>query len=395
MRVLAVAAQSVIAEQDTGGSKRPWHLIRGLERHGITTVLWSIAPPDDRPAPERGRGSIFAARALLGRPRRTLADKMRAIISPLPEEVWMRPTDSFRLSAELAAFDAVLLMGPLVAGFAGPARAAGVPVVLDAHDVPDRLFARIARTLPGRVARWRTRVDGLKWRPFQRRLVAASSLVVAVSDIDAAAFRSMATTPVVVRPNGVDVTDFKFIDHTVNRHDRLLLTGHFGYLPNIDAARWLSTGILAGIRARRPDASLHLAGRDLARRPWPAGVTTSADVLDIRPAFDDADVFVAPLRAGGGTRLKILEAFAKGVPVVATSIGCEGLAAVDGEHLLVADSADAIVAAALRLLEEEELRRFLAGNARRLVEQSYDWRAITDEYAVDLARVVAERGGRA
>jgi glycosyltransferase involved in cell wall biosynthesis len=167
------------------------------------------------------------------------------------------------------------------------------------------------------------------------------------------------------------------------------MTADFSYLPNVDATRWLTTEIFPRLLTRRPRATLQLVGMHAPSGLLPEGVTASANVPRIQPYFDDADVFVVPLRAGGGTRLKIIEALAKGLPTVSTTIGCEGLAVRDGEHLLVADTAEDMVKATVRLLDDRELRRKVANNGRALAKELYGWDNITDLYAADLRRMAA------
>jgi glycosyltransferase involved in cell wall biosynthesis len=111
-------------------------------------------------------------------------------------------------------------------------------------------------------------------------------------------------------------------------------------------------------------------------------------VPDTGPYWARARVFIVPLRVGGGTRLKILEALARGVPVVSTSIGCEGLDLRHGEDLLVADDAAAFAASVARLLGDDELCASLARHGRATVEARYDWRAIGDGFHESVARVV-------
>jgi glycosyltransferase involved in cell wall biosynthesis len=96
-------------------------------------------------------------------------------------------------------------------------------------------------------------------------------------------------------------------------------------------------------------------------------------VEDVLPHYEATTVCVVPLRAGGGTRLKILEAMALGRPVVSTAIGCEGLDLIDGEHLLIADTPEQFAAKTVRLLKDAELSHDLCRNARKLVETRYGW----------------------
>ena len=386
LRALIVTADDVVSPAHGGGTKRTWNLIRGFERNGIATTLWSSHPPVylDRPSPLPA--DMSPTRVFRGRPRRSVTDKFRALASSLPEDVWQRPIKpGADWIAELSHCDVVVLMQPHAGQLLPYARAAGLPVAIDMHDVVDQATAAIAQMMPTRVARWRTRLDAAKWARFQPRLLQRASLVVAVSEPDAAALRRAAgEIPVVVRPNGVDVDEYDFRDHAAVRGSRLLMTGHFAYWPNIDAATWLTTEILPALRARRTEVTLKLVGRAAPVGPLPDGITSERNVPDIRPYFDQADVFTVPLRAGGGTRLKLLEAFAKGLPAVSTTIGCEGLPVDDGVHLLIADTAEALVEATLRLLDEPELRVRLAANARKLVEEQFDWETITADYASDL-----------
>jgi glycosyltransferase involved in cell wall biosynthesis len=205
------------------------------------------------------------------------------------------------------------------------------------------------------------------------------------------AFRQISQTPVVVRPNGVDVTKYTFVDHTRPAGARLLFTGTFSYFPNVDASRWLADEIVPRLQSKRSDVTLDLVGRRAPAGPLPAGVRAAPDVPHIQPWFDQSDVFVAPLRAGTGSRLKLVEAFAKGLPCVSTSIGCEGLPVEDGAHLLIADSTSEIVDAVLRLLNDQELRTTLATNARLLAEERLDWEPIASAYAQDLSAAAKQQ----
>jgi glycosyltransferase involved in cell wall biosynthesis len=134
---------------------------------------------------------------------------------------------------------------------------------------------------------------------------------------------------------------------------------------------------------------------DHANLPLPPAdrVTLTGFVDDVRPLIAAAGVSVVPLRVGGGTRLKILEAMALRTPVVTTSKGAEGLDVQPGEHLLIADTPEAFAAASLRLLQEPGLRQRLADNAYRLVAEKYDW-AVTMPRFLELVERVAGVGSK-
>jgi glycosyltransferase involved in cell wall biosynthesis len=154
-----------------------------------------------------------------------------------------------------------------------------------------------------------------------------------------------------------------------------------GYSPNIDAMLYFCDEILPLIQAQVPNVKLVIAGQHpapailkLAER---AGVSVTGAVPEVTPYYQQARLSIVPLRAGGGTRLKILESMALGRPVVSTSLGCEGLQVVDQEHLLIADTPVEFAQRVIQLLQDRELRARLAGQARRLVESRYDWSVIS------------------
>jgi len=366
--------------------KRCWYLLNGFERCGIDSTLWTIDPFGESAETTQipWADEILPDRVFAGRARRGVGNKLKAFASAMPEEIWMRPISRELATADLQQFDVALLLGPAAAQIIPRLNASRIPVAMDLHDVPDRLQRRIATTLPGRIAKRRTMLDSRKWVAAQRSMLDRSALTVTVSEEDAATLRKMTTRPIVVRPNGVDLESYEFVDHSQPTAASLLFTATFSYFPNIDAARWLLGEILPQLRAQRHDVTLDLIGHHAPAGPFPAGVRAASDVPLIQPWFDAADVFVAPLRAGTGTRLKILEALAKGLPCVTTTIGCEGLPVEDGVHVLVADTTQEFVLAVLRLLDDVALRQRLAANGRALVERQFDWSAITDAYAADL-----------
>src|SRR5262245_35026062 len=158
---------------------------------------------------------------------------------------------------------------------------------------------------------------------------------------------------------------------------RLLFVGSLSYFPNVDAATVLCRDVLPRLRARlRRDVRVEVVGRrpsaavaSLADIP---GVTVHADVVRLSPFYARAQAVVTPLRAGGGTRLKILEAFAHGVPVVSTSVGVEGLDVVSGQHLLIGEDPAELVEACQRLLETPGLAGRLRAEALRIIAARYD-----------------------
>ncbi|HEY5975562.1 MAG TPA: glycosyltransferase family 4 protein, partial [Geobacteraceae bacterium] len=166
------------------------------------------------------------------------------------------------------------------------------------------------------------------------------------------------------------------------------------YLPNQDALDWLLTEVWPLVRVLEPAAELLLAGRGmerLAAAGLPAGVTSLGDPPDVPTCFAMADGLLVPLRVGGGTRLKVLEAMAAGLPVVTTARGSEGLVVRDGEQLLIADTPQLFSEAAVRLLQDRHLSSRLATSGRRLVEGQYDWQVLAQQ-VVSVIEGIGARG---
>ena len=165
------------------------------------------------------------------------------------------------------------------------------------------------------------------------------------------------------------------------QEDSLLFVGNFQHRPNVEGLRYFTDEIFPRIRARRPTATLTVVGAqaspELERAVIASGekgaVCFRGSVPDIREPLSEYAVFVCPILSGAGVRVKLLEAFSAGIPVVSTSFGAEGIAATSGRELLCADSPEEFAEACLRLLERPDEAANLAARARRLVETTYDW----------------------
>ena len=193
-------------------------------------------------------------------------------------------------------------------------------------------------------------------RGWEARHAARFDRCLVVSEIEAQRLRAVAAgTAVSLVPNGVDTTALRPLPEAA-AGNRLIFVGHLRYPPNVDAVRFLGRHILPALRARIPEARLTVVGegtprvlREFAGRDDIELVGRASSPI---PYYRDAHVAVVPLRAGGGTRLKSLEAMALGRPVVSTQFGCEGLAVENGKHLLIADDAEELADALERALDD-------------------------------------------
>jgi glycosyltransferase involved in cell wall biosynthesis len=241
----------------------------------------------------------------------------------------------------------------------------------------------------------------LTWRKHRghvQRLLGSFDACTVVSAAEQAAVRALAPAhmPIAIIPNGADVAGALTAQATPEP-DTLIYPGALSYDANYDAMLHFVHAILPRIRAQRPQVRLRITGWVTAEQQAALaadGVEWTGYVPDVRPLVARAWSEVVPLRLGGGTRLKVLEALALGTPVVSTSKGVEGLELEPEQHLLLADTPAEFARATLRLLAEPALRARLAVAGRQIVRANYDWRQIGGQLNQLLAATVTARGER-
>jgi glycosyltransferase involved in cell wall biosynthesis len=236
---------------------------------------------------------------------------------------------------------------------------------------------------PQRARRW---ASLQKRRHYERGAYAQFDLVTMVSEADrlaTAAGAGEGGPRVEAVPNGVDTRHNRPGVAAVKPHS-LVYNGALTYSANYDAMHYFLAEIYPLIKTAVPEVSLSITGStkgvDLARLALDESVRLTGYVEDVRVPVAEAAVCVTPIRQGGGTRLKILEAMALGTAVVSTAKGAEGLDVVDGEHLLLADTPEAFAHSVLSLLRDPARRGELAAAARRRVEERYDWEQIGQQF---------------
>ncbi|MEZ4572027.1 MAG: glycosyltransferase family 4 protein [Thermomicrobiales bacterium] len=272
-----------------------------------------------------------------------------------------------------------------------------IPVVLDAHNLEHEIILRSGEVEGSFARRAYSRINAFKLKREEMDLVRRVDGLAVTSERDGEAFARLFSgfQPVVV-PNAVDTESFR---PPVAEADGLeiLFFGAMDYFPNADAVLYFYREIWPGLKRTYPELRFNIVGRDpspevraLGDSP---GVTVTGLVDDVREWIGSASVVVVPLRAGSGTRLKVLEAMAMGRPVVSTSLGVEGLDVEPGTDLVVADSAAEFRDAVSMLLGSVDERRRLGDAARALVEDRYDWRRSARELDRLLEDVTARRAG--
>lgn len=311
---------------------------------------------------------------------------------PADVPVWDQPAMHQAVSRVLAAqpIDLIQVEWPYLSTYALAHPA--VPSILITHDIFSVGLQRRAALATGAGERQRLQRQADAWSRYESRVYPRFGAVAAMSTTDAAIIRQRApAASVVVLPNGVDTAALT-PGEIRSQVQQLLFVGSPTHAPNLDAACWLLTDIWPALRQQHPDLHLTLVNLDhpQVRACVSPNVEITGRIPDLVPMYRQADLVLVPLRAGSGTRLKILEAFALGVPVISTSIGYEGLDVTPGEHLVAAERGDDFMDAVGRLMGDTALRRRLSIKARELVVAGYDWTHIVALHEEAYQRVLTQ-----
>jgi glycosyltransferase involved in cell wall biosynthesis len=381
---------------DNGSKIRAYHLTRALsEKHEVTLV--AFRPDSTDGAAEADRVEVIP---VFDDPfRHVNKPPIIKYASPIPLAFWpsraMQHTiQQLRTSCR---FHAVVAMQTPVAQYA-----ASIPDVARVIDI-DTSFSYQARqryehhlSMGARLRAW---TSWQKTYRYERRAFQKFQACAVVSSLEAdfvAAMIKNRKGGVEVIRNGVDCEYFLPGQYPV-QPNTLIYNGALTYRANYDAMQYFLSTIYPLIQQQVPEVTLTITGSttgvDLKGLHLAVSVKLPGRVDDMRPVIGGSAVCVVPIRQGSGTRLKILEAMAAGTPVVATTKSTEGLGAVDGEHLLLADDAEIFADKTLWLLRSKNLRQKLAANARRFVEQYYNWNHVCQQF-VELVDTTSDRYGR-
>lgn len=377
MKVLVISP--FLPWPETSGSRiRTMTLLRSLRGHDVYLVAFREPDETEDAGVLSGlcREHRVFTRPLVGRLRTGLN---HLSLRPLLSRRFLR-RDAGREIGRLVReekIDGIVAEAVLVGEYARPFR--GVRRILDAHNLE---FMRARRRRDTTRRPHRRLYYGLiaeRLRRYERRVFREFDLGVVCSEQDRRAYESLAPgRRAVVIPNAVDTEAFR----PGRRGGAVIFTGTLWYEPNADAARRLAREIFPLMRREVPGLELLIVGAsppaDLRALDGTAGVTVAGPVEDIRPWLERGAVFAAPIRTGSGTRQKILDAMAAGLPVVASAQGAEGLEAVDGSDICLAEDPAEFASAALRLLKDPGYAARIAAGGRRLVEARYSRAAAED-----------------
>jgi glycosyltransferase involved in cell wall biosynthesis len=378
---------------------RNYNLIAGLARRHEVHLLAFGDPVASQGSPLDG---LCQSIQVVPPPERSMAQRLKGLLfSRLPDMAQRLPSAEFRerLAATVARErpDIVEVEGIELAqylfqvaearGDTGRGGARSPLLVYDDHNAEYVLQQRAFETDARQPRRWipaaYSFVQWKRLRGYERRACEAADRVVAVSETDAGVLRDLVPglEPAVV-PNGVDMVLCAEVvaplpDGMGPGVGDLVFTGKMDFRPNVDAVRWFAQDILPLIRREAPRTRFWIVGKDPHPRLEPlAGdpaIVLTGWVEDVRPYIAAAPVYVIPLRMGGGTRLKVLEAMAMGKAIVSTTVGSEGFDVASDREMVIADTPGEFAAEVVALLRSPERRQRLGNAGREFAAAGYDW----------------------
>lgn len=375
-----------------GVLQRGYNLLREIAKYNQVHLL-AFHHPDTLGSPEL----VEASREALGRycatvryfhlwPKRSTAHKLAAfgtgLLYPGPFSVLAHASIPYRAAVrQIMADRAIDLLHVDTIGLAPYRRLApGVPAVLTHHNIESRLMERRAETETNVLRRFYIDLQARRLRAYEATQSPLFDMNIMMSPNDQADLhRTAPGAPAAVIPNGVDT---RYFSPATEGHElAAIYTGGMNMYANKDAVLYFVREIWPAILHEHPTAKFYAIGQDpprelrerAARDP---SIIITGFVDDIRPYVRKSAVYVVPLRVGGGTRLKVLDALAQGKAIVSTSIGCEGIAVTAGADILIEDDPGGFSAQVNRLFSDADRRRQLGEAARQLAVSHYDWSAI-------------------
>lgn len=369
---------------NTGGKIRSYYLLQALCAHfcvDLYSVYIGQEPPESAVRPLEkicNRVVLFP----LEKSWRT-RDRIRRVLALLPRVVdyFCTHTSLEQAYEHLSRGGYDLLVADELCMTPYVEMMPGLPRIIIRHKVDYLHYREVAWARPWGTDKFLEFIESVKLQRYERTKMSLYQGCVVCSEKDAALIRQYApNVPYIVIPNGVDLSFFVPSGRSKASQLTLLYVGSMYYPPNVDAVQFFFRSIYPSIREAQPKVRVQIVGhipppevQQWARLP---GVEVIGGVPDVRPYYEEATVFIVPLRIGGGTRLKIPEAMAMGVPVVSTSIGAEGIDIHPGEDILIADDPHSFAKSVLQLLSDPALRERIAAGGRRLA-QRYDWKNLT------------------
>lgn len=386
MRILWVK-YGTLFPPDTGGRKRTWAMLREIVRAGHDLHYLALKTPDAAISAEE-QGDPYATRktwiehreAAKGSPvffldllRNFLFSRRPYVLERYRCAAWREAIKKHAENVDVIVCD-FLTPAPNFDGLR-----LSCPVVLFQHNIESQIWKRLAETAGNPVKRAYLSSQYRRMWTAEKEFSECFAGIVTVSPEDSAFCRGQYQLRHVLGdvPTGVDVDAFQ-PPALPAAAPVIGFLGSMDWMPNIDGVLWFAHEVLPKVRERLPEVRVKIIGRNppasiraLAADP---AIEVTGTVPEVQPHVHECRVIAVPLLAGGGTRIKIFEAMAMGVPVISTTIGAEGLPLRHGEEIEIADDADTFAKGALKLLSNASAGALMASRARELMEKRFSWR---------------------
>lgn len=323
-----------------------------------------------------------------GTPPFSIVSAFANLFDPRPYNLALRfDRDSFRrmlkaIRSVHPRFDFIQIEGVYMASYIDVCKELwpGTPILLRQHNAEFQIFERLALNETNPLKKLFLSMQAAKMRRYERAQLDKVDLVVPVTELDADSFRVLGVkTPIVVNPAGANVREL-VRPAGLTRNGRILIVGSMNWPPYVQSMEWFLSQVWSRFAKANPGAALDVIGKDPppSIQAWDGrdGVRVHGFVDDILPHMHHASGMVIPLLTGSGMRIKMVEAMAASLPVVTTSIGCEGIPVADGVHCWIRDDEDGFVAALEELIRNSQDSEQIARNAFELTDTQFSWESI-------------------
>lgn len=383
---------------DQGGKIRAYHLIKNLAKNHEVTLFSFFRHSTQRQ--NLGKLKPFCQKIVLFKRMRPFS-LSHFLISlnptlPFPAALYWLPQLKRKLQQETdkSLYDILHLESFYTSGYLQDK--IKIPQVLGTENIEWQVYFEYAKRQKLPFFKYPMLLESLRIKWFEERTWRKADACLSVSQENLEEIEKVSGKKGYLIPNGVDLEFFQFRKVINHRPSTLLFVGNFAYIQNQDAVRFLVKEIFPLIRKEAKTVQLLIVGRNPTReieKYAAADIKIRTDIEDIREAYGQSDILLAPIRAGSGTKFKVLEAMASGLPVVTTSIGIEGIKAKDGKEAIVRDDPRELAWEVVQLLSNKSRRQQLGKAGRALVEKLYDWKEISKNLVKVYQELVYEKKG--
>jgi glycosyltransferase involved in cell wall biosynthesis len=271
---------------------------------------------------------------------------------------------------------------------------ADIPVLLDEHNIEFDLLDRMSDKDSLSFRKFYNKVEAKKFEKEEISFIKKSAITITTSQRDIGIIKSyLPETLTAEIINGVDCAEFKKPDDIIPEKNSAVFTGAMNYFPNDEGVNFFMEEIYPFLQKKDPNFKITIVGSGPSEKIKAYkndNINITGFVKDVKPYMWNSSVFIVPLRMGGGTRFKVVEAMAAGIPVVSTSLGCEGIPGKDGEHLLIRDDPSEFADAVFEAATNKELAERLSINGMKFAKENVDWEIVGNKLENEIKNAVSK-----